>query len=253
MHFNEIDDESGEAHASGYLAVRASGRSTRMVRVGPTILEVPHLLSDGTLGLELQETTVTHVKDEVKMFGWKYGDKIVEVNGFPVKTFEALWTRFLGSRNRLPIKFGILRKEFHVHTNLPEERPESVKGAEFVNAKPAKPASDEEQGRAQKIAIDPLNERADFLRVTSEMDRLQMDQTGNTFFSASSNSMGAPSHARKSEKHRDRGPPPPTKAQRTMGKQASDFQFDDGPVRHDKVEFVKDAYGRPVAVSYPRR
>lgn len=254
VRLDEFEDKGGET----YLAVRASGRLGRLVKTGPTILEVPHLLSDGSLGLELNETTVTHVKDEVKVFGWRYGDKIVEVNGYPVKTFEALWTRFLGARNRLPINFAILRKEFGPQEIPIEESESSYKEAQFVNTLPTKVGADgETEVEGKKIAIDPLGERADFLRLTSESEGFQqLNQTSNAFHSSSNSMAASSSHGKSSRRgHPASGlpaqHPPQLSRKQAMIEKAQNYAFEEAQPRPEKVTFVKDAYGRPMATSYP--
>lgn len=257
VHFDEQEDLSGE-NSHKYLAIRASGRLVRHIKAPPTVLEVHHLLSDGSLGLELQETTVTHVKDEVKVFGWRYGDKITEVNGYPVLTFEALWTRFLGARNALPVKFTIMRKDFYVHADLPQEIESGTMQPQFVNAKPQRVGADGEAEEGKKVAIDPVNERADFLRMISHDEPSHPDQGDHHLTRSSINDSygSAPSGGWQKKK-----------GNRAFGKQQAPWQqssssgenqgtavhFDNAPPpeRLEKVKFVKDAYGRPVACTYP--
>ena len=57
------------------------------------------------LGLEMQETTVIKVHPNGKKWGWKTGDKIVEMAGTPVRTFEEIWNQIQIERDRLPCRF----------------------------------------------------------------------------------------------------------------------------------------------------
>eukprot|EP00403_Amphidinium_massartii_P017752 CAMPEP_0178411956 /NCGR_PEP_ID=MMETSP0689_2-20121128/21762_1 /TAXON_ID=160604 /ORGANISM="Amphidinium massartii, Strain CS-259" /LENGTH=719 /DNA_ID=CAMNT_0020033179 /DNA_START=152 /DNA_END=2308 /DNA_ORIENTATION=+ len=72
-------------------------------------LDVAELPQEHPLGLELQETTVVRVRPQGAKYGWKVGDEIIDVCGFPVATFEELWDRIQMERNRCPVTFLVQR------------------------------------------------------------------------------------------------------------------------------------------------
>jgi len=63
------------------------------------------------LGLELKELKVTRVHSAGAQWGWQVGDKIVQIAGQPVHTFEELWERIQNERDRCPVRFMVERGE----------------------------------------------------------------------------------------------------------------------------------------------
>lgn len=75
---------------------------------------VTELLSDGSLGLLLNGTSVVGFRHhEVKEFGWAADDQIVELNGVAISSFEDFLEQFSVAREAgCPMYFAVLRREY---------------------------------------------------------------------------------------------------------------------------------------------